>query len=115
MLYSIHTSDLASSMPRMLPLPLVTGIIHLQAGVPLEDEIANFINRNGGDAMSAHHRWYIEVVDAGGSGKVAAQASFIVDAGRVMTEAMVVAPAYAAANIGPYLQGLAGRLFGADD
>lgn len=114
MLYSIHTSDLASSMPRMLPLPLVTGILHLQAGVQLEDEVADFINRNGGDAMSAHHRWYMEVMDVGVGGHVAARGSFILDAGQSITEAMIVDPAYAGANIGPYLQELAERLWGSE-
>ncbi len=112
MLYSIHTADLASSMPRMLPLPLVTGILHLQAGMPLEDDVADFINRNGGNAMSANHRWYMEIMDMGVGGHIAAQGSFIRDDGQMVTEAMVVDPDYAGANIGPYLQGLAERLFG---
>lgn len=113
MLYSIHTSDLTSDAPRVLPAPMTVGALYLAAGIPLEDEVSAFIANHGGDPADQSGRWYLEVWDRSGTDTIAARASYIWSDGDVICEALSVRPDYAALDLPAYLQSLGYGLWGA--
>ncbi len=112
MIYSIHNTDLTSDAPRVVPAPMTTGALYLGAGIPLEDEVAEFLTNHGDDPADERGRWYIEVWDRSGQDVVAAKASFIWSDGDVLCEAISVDPDYSALDLKTYLQRLGSGLWG---
>jgi len=113
MFYSYHTSDLNSDAPRVLPAPMIVGALYLGAGIPLEDEMAEFLVNHGGDPTDERGRWYVEIWDRSGQDVIAAKASFIWSDGDVLCEAISVHPEYASLDVEAYLQRLGCGLWSA--
>ncbi len=106
MLYSFHKSALKPGAPRFLPHPLVTIVLSLGAGLPLEDSIESFLHQNGVDTGVARNRWYVEIWHRGDFDEIAAKASFAWHDGNVIAEAVHIETVYHGLNLEPYLVNL---------
>ncbi|WP_282129779.1 hypothetical protein [Roseobacter litoralis] len=103
MMLSFHKSALKPGAPRFLPHPLVTMVLSLGAGLPLEDSIQSFLHQNGVDTGVARNRWYVEIWHRGDVDEIAAKASFAWHDGNVVVEAVHIEPDHHGLNLEPFL------------
>ena len=111
-MYEFNQTDLEPGSPRVLPVPLVAGAIHLNAAYDFTDDAEGMLDQLGVERAQPCSRWMVMVWDLRDGEDLVAKSAFKWTGKEVVLEGMMISEDYRALGLDSFMINTASALFG---
>lgn len=110
--YAFNQSDLEPGSPRVLPVPLVAGAVHLNAAYDFTDDAEGMLDQLAVERMEPCSRWMVMVWDLRDGEDLVAKSAFKWTGKEVVLEGMMIDEDHRDLGLDSFMIGTASVLFG---